>query len=205
MKKFPTGMKDVDREILSKLPDEDVIKSYSLNKYLREKVCDERFFERRMKQNYPELKYVNKTYKQEYLEAIYYISKMKEIGYDYAPTGEIPKHQYIGVKFVYKKVLNFRNSKTGEWAYRQLLTSVINNKDLNLIKYVLELHDFSDLELKISLINATIHNVPGNLYIIKYFSDRGIIEPTVIDAALATARKSGNVEMIKYFENILNL
>ena len=200
MKNFPTGIKDLDREILSKLPDEDVIKSCSVNKYLKEKVCDEGFFERRMKINYPELKYVNKKYKQSYLETIYYILKMKEMGYDYAPTGEIPKHQYFDVKIVYKRVVNFRNSKTGEWEYRQLLTSVINNKDLNLIKYVLKLHDFSDLEQKISLINATIHNVPENLYIIKYFADRGIIEPTVIDAALATARKSGNVEMIKYFE-----
>ena len=48
MKKFPTGMKDVDREILIKLPDEDIIKSCSVNSYLRDKVCDEDFFKRRL-------------------------------------------------------------------------------------------------------------------------------------------------------------
>lgn len=45
---FPTGM---NREILSKLPDEDVIKSCSVNSYLRDKVCDEGFFKRRLDQN----------------------------------------------------------------------------------------------------------------------------------------------------------
>lgn len=117
MKNFPTGMKDVDREILSKLPDEDVIKACSTNKYLREKVCDEGFFERRMKEKYPELKYTSKTYKQSYLETIYYISKLKEIGYRYMSTGEIPKEQYDRAKFMrnmvssarYNKILDFVN------------------------------------------------------------------------------------------------
>ncbi len=45
-----------------------------------------------MKEKYPELKYVNKTYKQSYLETIYYILKMREMGYDYAPSGKIAKH-----------------------------------------------------------------------------------------------------------------
>ncbi len=122
---FPTGIKDLDREILSKLPDEDVIKSCSVNKYLREKVCDERFFERRMKQNYPELEiiiddsYPNGTYsgdiypnyKQAYLETVYYISKMKEIGYNYIASSRPAKIQYYRAKEVYDiisklKILN---------------------------------------------------------------------------------------------------
>jgi hypothetical protein len=114
---FPTGAKDVDREILNKLPDEDVIKSCSLNSYLREKVCDEGFFKRRLDQNYPELefiideKYNNSTgriyptYKQAYLETIYYISKMKEIGYKYVRNGNTPKLQYQKAK---KFMIEFR-------------------------------------------------------------------------------------------------
>ena len=115
MKNFPTGIKDLDREILSKLPDEDVIKSCSVDKYLREKVCDEGFFKRRMKENYPEFEiiiddsYPNGTYsgniypdyKQAYLKTVYYISKMKEIGYDYIRSRLPPKIQYHRAKEVY--------------------------------------------------------------------------------------------------------
>ncbi len=108
---FPTGIKDLDREILAKLPDEDVIKACSINKYAREKVCDEQFFERRMKEKYPELKYLNKTYKQSYLETIYYISKLKEMNYRYMSTGEIPKDQYDRATFMHNMVSSGRYNK----------------------------------------------------------------------------------------------
>lgn len=43
-------IKDIDREILNKLPDEDIVKISSLNKYLHEKVCDEGFLREECKQ-----------------------------------------------------------------------------------------------------------------------------------------------------------
>ena len=109
MNKFPTGNKDVDREILSKLPDEDVLK------LLKNKVCDEGFFQRRINTNYPELKIeVYRSYKQAYLEIVYYISKMKDIKYNYVRNGKNPKDQYREVKdkiSVLKKYVEILQSK----------------------------------------------------------------------------------------------
>ena len=43
-----SGIKDVDREILLAMSDEDLLKSCSLNKYLFNVVCDDNFFYRRL-------------------------------------------------------------------------------------------------------------------------------------------------------------
>ncbi len=51
---FLTGNKDVDREILQKLSDRDIINSCQSNTYAREKVCDETFFRNLVFDRYPE-------------------------------------------------------------------------------------------------------------------------------------------------------
>ncbi len=206
MKNFPTGIKDLDREILSKLPDEDVIKSCSVNKYLRDKVCDESFFERRMRENYPKLyPIINeevfrgeiKNYKQAYLETIYYISKMKEIGYNYVDNRNIPKDQYRESEEIYEKFHGLKKHATHKIKYTLLLRDVINTEDLDLIKYVMSLYNFDVNEQKTALSNSHIWRPD----IIKYFSDRGGASPAMISTALVNSRKNGNIEMIKYFES----
>lgn len=153
---FPTGQKDVDREILSKLPDEDVIKFCSVNSYLRDKVCDEGFFKRRLDQNYPELKFIideeyhisagriYSSYKQAYLETIYYISKMKEIGYEYVRNGEIPKEQYKQAKQIYDAVSILKKRENRELQI-DVLVDTINTEDLNLIKYLTKYYHNGEL------------------------------------------------------------
>ncbi len=39
LNRFLTGYKDVDRKILSELPDEDILNACKTDKYAREKVC----------------------------------------------------------------------------------------------------------------------------------------------------------------------
>ena len=200
---FPTGQKDVDREILSKLPDEDVIKSCSSNSYLREKVCDEGFFKRRLDKNYPELritvgeKFRFGSYKQAYLETVYYISKMKEIGYDYVRNGEVPKSQYYKAKRVYDTISKLKIHKYESWRGVVPLLEIIRMDDLNLIKYALKLYNFDEATRRNALSNANTRN----LNIVKYFADLGGLSSNMIRIYLEHARKTGDAEMIKYFES----
>ncbi len=205
MKNFPTGIKDVDREILRKLPDEDVIKSCSVDKYLREKVCDEQFFERRIQENYPELideypesfKLLYSSYKQGYLETVYYISKMKEIGYDYVKNGELPRSQYYKSKRVYDIISRLKKHKYESWRGVISLMDIIRMNDLNLIKYAMKIYDFAEDTRQKALLNSGTFN----LNIVKYFADQGELSAYIIQMYLERARRAGDVEMIKYFEN----
>ena len=94
-----TNVKDLDREILMRLPDADLIKACSLNKYLFESVCDEQFFHRRLQAYYPDivLNYVRRPYdkkwRQYFLEIVYYINKLKE-DFDYTYVSGSPERQY---------------------------------------------------------------------------------------------------------------
>ncbi len=72
------GIRDVDREILMKLDDYSLLKTCSLNNF-RKSVCDDSFLERRLRETYFEtLKYKpeNKSWKQYFLEVIYYMDKL---------------------------------------------------------------------------------------------------------------------------------
>ena len=208
---FPTGQKDVDREILSKLPDEDVIKSCSVNSYFREKVCDEGFFKRRLDNSYPELEFIideeyyisagriYPSYKQAYLETVYYISKMTEIGYDYVRNGNTPKLQYTKAKKIYDLVSILKKRESRE-AEIQVLIYTINTEDLNLIKYLMSLYEFKRLPLRRALDNSRIRT---QLPIIKYFAENNAISLTMLQVALDNAVRQKDLQMIEYFENLI--
>ena len=75
-----SGLKDTDREILSKLEsDRDLLNACSLNKYTW-KLCDDNFFRNRLVIKYPDaVKYkIGTSWKEYYLRTIYYVSKMLE-------------------------------------------------------------------------------------------------------------------------------
>jgi hypothetical protein len=76
-----SGIKDVDREILSKLDDLDLLKTCSIDKYTWEKVCDDAFLKRRLLSKYPEIgkyKLETETWKHFFLRDVNYIALMKE-------------------------------------------------------------------------------------------------------------------------------
>ena len=124
-----TNVKDVDREILMKLPDADLIKACSLNKYLFETVCDEQFFHRRLQAYYPDivLNYVrrpyDKTWKQYFLEIVYYINKLKE-KYNYTYSDGSPEIQY--------KI--FKKSKDND----ELLVRAVRKGELEIVQEALK-------------------------------------------------------------------
>ena len=93
MKKLSLGEnKDVDRNILLSLSDRQILEVCSLNKYYVETVCDDEFFHRILQQRYPgsilwnkewERKMKKKSWKQLYIETIYYLGKLIDMGFNY--------------------------------------------------------------------------------------------------------------------------
>ncbi len=68
-----TNVKDLDREILLKMSDREILKTCSLNKYFSKKVCDDDFFHRLFQVRYSYLvkkKPYYRKWKQHYLKTI---------------------------------------------------------------------------------------------------------------------------------------
>ena len=84
-----SGIRDVDREILSKIDDKELIKVCSIDKYTWNIVCDDAFLRRRMLGKYSEIEKYKKegeSWKQFFLRSLYYIALLKEkfdYGYEY--------------------------------------------------------------------------------------------------------------------------
>ena len=51
MKGFQSHGKDIDREILLSMDNEELLKTCSLNKYFLNEVCDDMFFKNRLLRN----------------------------------------------------------------------------------------------------------------------------------------------------------
>ena len=90
MEKLSLGEnKDVDRNILLSLSDRQILEVCSLNKYYIETVCDDEFFHRILQQRYPGSILWNKerdkrkSWKQLYIETIYYLGKLIDMGFNY--------------------------------------------------------------------------------------------------------------------------
>jgi hypothetical protein len=70
------NQRDLDREILLRMTDRDFLLTCNSSNFLRENVCDENFFKKRLTLTYPNtLNYKpdNKTWRQYYIETIFYI------------------------------------------------------------------------------------------------------------------------------------
>ena len=76
-----SGIRDVDREILSKLDDTELLKVCSIDKYTWNNVCDDAFLRRRLLAKYPQIeiyKKKNESWKRFFLRAVRYIALLKE-------------------------------------------------------------------------------------------------------------------------------
>ena len=215
-----SGIKDVDREILLAMADEDLLKTCSLNKYFLQNVCDDNFFYKRLLGKYPDaLKYYNKetdkNYKSYYLKVIYYISKMKE-DYDYSFVSGNPKIQYEIFKIAGKYIddLLFESSIKGELNLvkeaikrgadihtfdENALRYASANGHLDIVKYLVEhganIHVNNEYALRLASSN-------GYLEIVKYLVEKGADIHAVHEAALRFASANGHLEVVKYLISI---
>ena len=123
-----SGLKDVDREILKHIDDESLLKICSLDRKTWNQVCDDNFLKRRLSK-YPGIeKYKNQkeSWKEFFLQVIYYTSKMKE------------EFQYEYKSGDFKRQFNLLNKDKGETRlYRNavLLDRAVGEGELDLVKY----------------------------------------------------------------------
>lgn len=100
-----SGLKDIDREVLKYIDDRELLEICTIDRQTWNEVCDDAFLRRRLNK-YPGIekyKKENESWKQFFLRAIYYISKMKD-EFDFIYTSGDFKEKYMLLK-TYNKTL----------------------------------------------------------------------------------------------------
>ena len=174
-----SGLKDIDREILRWIDDEELLKIRSINRKMWNEVCDDNFLQRRLNkyQNIEKCKKENESWKIFFSRAIHIIAKLKrEFQFEYT-EGDFQEY--------YSLLKNNPN------IYRLLgEASVIGA--LPLVKHALQ-HGakFDVLDLEYAAKN-------GHLHIVKYLTEQGANIHKWENITLRTASRSGNLNVIKY-------
>ena len=178
-----SGIKDLDREILGKIDDRELLKVCSIDKYTWNTVCDDAFLRRRLLAKYPEIeqyKFENETWKNFFLRVVQTIALMKkQFGYVYT-FGNFDKQYEILVK--YKKF----NAVLLESAIKGELALVIWE-----LKNGFDIHYGDDLALRLASDN-------NHLKVVKYLVESGANIHAENDYALRFASRDGNLEVVKY-------
>lgn len=175
-----SGIKDVDREILNKLDDKDLLIACSIDKYTWKNVCDDAFLKRRLLAKYPKIeqfKKENESWKAFFLRVITYISLMREKFRRYK------NYDYIELFKDYKTNINLilnETSKLGE---------------LNYVKWSLkegaDIHSGLEAPLMYAIDG-------GQLEIVKYLAEHGADIHAGNDHALIEASRNRHLEIVKY-------
>ena len=203
-----TGIKDVDREILSKVDDKELLKVCSVDKRFWNDVCDDDFLRRRFLNKYPGIERYKETWKEFFLKMTFYISSMKE-EFDFVYTTGNPKQQYklfkdnpINHRFLAadsaKKgelpILVYAINKGNLTARRNYYLSVAaENGHLNIVKYLVE--QGIDFQEEDALVYA-VRN--GHLDIVKYLVEKGSDIHINNEEPLREASKRGYLNIVKY-------
>ena len=190
-KGFQSHGKDIDREILLSIDnDKQLLEKCRLNKYFFNEVCDDTFFKNRLIQKHPNtLKYKeffkNLSWKQYFLQVVYYIAKLKE---DY-------EHDYTDGNF--KKQLELFQESRNNMDYFLYKSSFYG--ELSLVKEALKrrayIHKNNDLALR----RASQH---GHLEVVKYLVEHGADIHANDDEALQLANLHGKTEVVNYLKSL---
>jgi ankyrin repeat protein len=212
-----SGIRDLDREILCKIDDIDLLNTCSIDRYTWFTVCDDSFLKRRLLKKYPEIaRYKKKTesWKQFFSRAIHYISKMKEkYNYDYS-FGNFAVQCDLLNSHVINDTLLYRSSERGELAlviwslklgadihynYESALGLAIESGHLDIVKYLVE----NGANFK-SLNSYQLGNAveKGHLEIVKYLVEIGSDIHAYHDLALRLASSHGHLEIVKYLVEV---
>lgn len=178
-----SGLKDIDREIMSKMTDKDVLNFCAIDKRTWNEVCDDTFLKRRLSR-YPGIdRYakINETWKQFYLRTVYYISKMKEdYNFDYISGNFVKQYSMLKLYSLNRNKLLSESSKEGE---------------LDLVKYALkkgaDIHFFNDYSLKYAVDQR-------HLDVVKYLIEHGADIHIQNERFLQWAVSNGYLDIVKY-------
>ena len=178
-----SGLKDVDREILKHVDDNELIQACSTDRKTWNDVCDDNFLKRRL-HKYPGLekyKRENESWKQFFLRFIYYTSKMRE------------DHQFEYSSGNFKKQYDLLEKR--KESSNDLLIAAAGEGELPLVKHALKhganIHIFNDTALRYA-------SIKRHFEIVKFLIDNGTDIHISDELALRMASESGNLEMVKY-------
>lgn len=179
-----TGLKDVDREVLKHIDDKDLLKACSADRRMWNEVCNDNFLRRRLSK-YPEIeqyKRENESWKQFFLRAIYYISKLKE------------EFQFPWTSGDFKKQYQFF-AKNDKYNLQSLLDFAARQGELEIVKHIMK-----DDPTLYNMYNSLMYaSYAGHLDIVKYFNEHGVDLHLGNDSALMYAVLQGHLELVKYF------
>ena len=187
-----SGLKDVDREILKHVDDDKLLKICTLDRKTWNEVCDDNFLRRRLSK-YPGIekyKKENESWKEFFLQFVYYTSKMKE---DH-------KFEYKSGDFrIQYKLLN--KNVGGNRVYRNnwLLNAASEEGELDLVKYAI-----SNGASVTSFNNGALRKAAarGYLDMVKFLVENGA---NIHLNILPYAAQNGHLEVVKYLvENGVN-
>ena len=199
-----TGIRDLDREIVNKLSDMDLLNMCSLNKTYWERVLNDDYFRLRTENGFPETvhykDYVNKnegkrkerkgrvrTWKNHYLTIVKYIDLLQtEYEYIYKNLDKSPELLYLARRLVSNYI-----------AYSKEEALIVASKDGNLpvVKYLVE----NGADITYSENDAVIYaSEKGHLPVVKYLVENGADITAQDNHALREASGSGRLPVVKY-------
>ncbi len=200
---FLTGNKDVDRTILQKLSDRELLIACQSNTYAQENVCDETFFRNLVFDRYPEtIKYKDyvktRDWKNFYLSIVYYVDKLNidyELNYFQERNELKNKDLSPELEYLSRKIYNSPYKKI-QIENRLIWASEIGN--LPVVKYLTErganIHDLDDYALRQASIN-------GHLPVVKYLVEHNAninAKVNTMDDALTRAIRYGHLPVVEY-------
>jgi len=173
--------KDIYEYLMNFADDRTILNMLSVNKEFR----DESFFKRVMERKYPaalKFKPSNQSWKQYYIETVYYVEKIYElIGYRYSNNAKrSPKNYY---KFISRDNLDY------------ILIFAIRERDLDFVKFLVE-----EKGLNVNKGRGTplwLAAEKGDLTIVKYLVEHGAVV-TINDGATYEAARNGYLDILKY-------
>ncbi len=209
-----TGLKDADREILSKLEeDTDLLNACSVNKYAW-KLCDDIFFRNRLIRKYPDAVKYNKSgkWKEYYLRTIFYISKLLEKYNFVYKTGNpkiyydiLFKTQHVHIQLEeaaennYLDLVNFLLSMQPAFMRYLYIQYIIGgatlNNNIDMIQHFLKEADVNALDQ--GLIRAVQKN---NYNLVNLFVEKGA---NAFEVAIKIAEIANDRKMIDYLKKFL--
>jgi hypothetical protein len=209
-----TGIRDLDREIFSKLRDVDLVKLFTIDKNTFYKTCDDAFIKRRL-QKYPKvekLKREGETWKYFFSRVALNILKLKKkYGHVYN-FGNFEKQNDILSTVRSKYSLLTSAIKEGDLSlvililetkrfnlhYDNIISLIQTTEKLKIVKYLLNWCKTSITDDKIQHLFLKSCEY-GHLKIAKYYKDE-MKQCININSGLFAATKYGQIDIVKYLE-----